>query len=170
MLPDRKLLLRSLFDLTCSRAQRKGVKYRKASGSITAAITIPFRVCWVYTMFGFHVCGLLWSTAAQYLLVPLQGYWTVWSGCKGELLVCFHLRRTCWTLYLLGARWPDYICQLHRIVHGTAPSLVRQQIKPVPFSNLRTTRGSESSMGILQLPSCRTTAHRQSFPPYLVRS
>ena len=62
------------------------------------------------------------------------------------------------------------LSQLHRIVHGTAPSMVRNLIKPVPFTNLRTTRGSESGMGILNVPASRTTAHRQSFLPYFVRS
>ena len=62
------------------------------------------------------------------------------------------------------------LSQLHRIVHGTAPPLVRGAIQPVPFTNQRTTRGSESRMGSLATPFSRTEAHRQSFLPHYIRS
>ena len=62
------------------------------------------------------------------------------------------------------------LSQMHRIVHGTALPLVRREIKPVPLTNQRTTRGSEFRMGSLMIPRSRTEAHRKSFLQHYIRS
>ena len=61
------------------------------------------------------------------------------------------------------------LCQLHRIVHGTAPPMVMSHMGVEPLRTTRTTRQSESSLGALQIPRSRSTFHKNSFLPYYIR-
>ena len=61
------------------------------------------------------------------------------------------------------------LCQLHRIVNGSAPSLLTETMRVEPLRSTRQTRQSESSMGALQPPRSRTTFHQMSFLPYYIQ-
>ena len=61
------------------------------------------------------------------------------------------------------------LCQLYRIVHGSAPPLVRNLLKVWPLRVNRSTRSSEACMGSLHPPSCRTAFHQNSFLPYYIK-
>jgi hypothetical protein len=62
------------------------------------------------------------------------------------------------------------LCQLHRIIDGTAPVALNRFIRPEFLRVQRVTRGNEAlNLRSLQIRKSRTSAHQNSFLPYYSR-
>jgi len=61
------------------------------------------------------------------------------------------------------------LCVLHSLVHGGAPSLVKNLLAVAPIRPSRITRGSESNLAALQVPKCRTEFYKESYLPKNIR-
>ena len=62
------------------------------------------------------------------------------------------------------------LCLLYSIVHGNAPTLVLDSIKPIPLPVARSTRFNEATnLASLKIPRSKTKHHENSFLPYYSR-